>query len=54
MDGDLTWGDAAQVGVAAATIFTPYGWAYGLFDLGVGITTGQSFSERIGTTIDGW
>jgi len=54
MDGDVTWGDAAQVGVAVATIFTPYGWAYGLVDLGVGLTTGHSVSERIGTAIDDW
>jgi len=54
MDGDFTWGDATQVGVALATIFTPYGWAYGLIDLGVGLISGQSVTDRIGTAIDEW
>jgi hypothetical protein len=47
-----TWGTTAKVGISLLTTFTPYGWVYGVIDLGVGLTTGKTLTDRIGSAID--
>jgi len=49
----FTAGDAFKVGVGLLTTFTPWGWAYGLVDIGVGMATGTTLTDRIGAGIDG-
>lgn len=51
-DGHLSAGDWAKIGVNTVMIFTPYGWAYGLVDLGVGFATGTTLTDRIGSGFD--
>lgn len=52
-DGNgFTTGDAAKVGIGLLTTFTPFGWAYGVLDLAVGLTTGTTITDRIGNSID--
>jgi len=51
-DGNFTTGDAVKVGIGLITTFTPYGWVYGIADLGVQVMTGQSITDRIGNAID--
>lgn len=52
-DGNgFTTGDMVKVGISVVTIFTPYGWVYSAVDLGVGIATGTTLTDRIGAGID--
>jgi hypothetical protein len=48
----LTWGDGARVAIGLATTFTPAGWIYGVLDLGIGMATGTTLTDRIGTLVD--
>jgi len=55
MDGNgLTAGDVTKVAIGLITTFTPYGWVYGAIDLGFGITTGTTLTDRIGYAIDNY
>ncbi len=47
----LTWGDGLKIGVGLATMVS-YGWIYGVVDLGVGLTTGTSITDRLGNGLD--
>jgi RHS repeat-associated protein len=51
-DGNFTTGDAVKIGIGLVTTFTPYGWVYGVADLGVQAMTGQSITDRVGDFID--
>jgi RHS repeat-associated protein len=52
-DGNgFTLGDGVKVGIGIVTTFTPFGWVYGVTDLGVAIITGTSITDRIGNSID--
>lgn len=51
-DGKVTWGDGVKVGIGLLTTFTPWGWVYGAVDLGVGLATGTSLTDRIANGID--
>jgi RHS repeat-associated protein len=48
----FTWGDGVKVGIGLLTTFTPYGWVYGIVDVGVGLATGTTLTDRIGNGID--
>ena len=48
----FTWGDGAKVAIGVITAFTPVGFVYGLLDLGVGLFTGTTITDRIGNEID--
>ncbi|WP_254070838.1 hypothetical protein [Pedobacter sp. L105] len=48
----LTSGDYAKIGIQLAVAFTPYGWAYGIADVGWGLATGETITDNIGDIID--
>lgn len=49
----FTWGDAAKVGLGLFATFSGIGWAYVVVDLGTGIITKTTLTDRIGNAIDG-
>ena len=52
-DGNgLTKGDCIKIGIGLLTTFTPLGLGYGIVDIGVGIFTGTTITDRIGNGID--
>jgi len=51
-DGNMSGGDWAKVGFGVLTLTPRVGWAIGLADLGMKLSTGQSISDRIGLAID--
>lgn len=53
LDGNgFTWGDGVKVGMGVLTTFTPFGWVYGVVDIGFGVFTGTTLTDRIGNGID--
>jgi hypothetical protein len=48
----FTFGDGIKVGIGIVTTFTPIGLSYGLLDLGVGLVTGTTITDRIGQGVD--
>jgi RHS repeat-associated protein len=53
LDGNgFSLGDGVKVGIGLLTTFTPLGWAYGIADIGVGVFTGTTITDRIGNGID--
>jgi len=52
LDGNFSAGDLAKVGLGVLTAFSPFGWAYAAVDLGVGLATGTSLTDRIGYAVD--
>ena len=53
-ENGFTIGDGAKVAIGLITTFTPYGWVYGIVDLGVGLATGTTLTDRIGNAIDNY
>ncbi len=51
--GEFTLGDGVKAGIGLFTTFCPAGWIYGVADLGVGLITGESITDRVGDAIDG-
>ena len=49
----FTAGDAIKTGIGIWTIYGgPIGWTYGLIDIGFGVFTGTTLTDRIGSGID--
>ena len=54
-DGYFSLGDGIKMGISVVATLTPYGWAYGVLDLGVSIfNNGTSLSDMIGNKVDNW
>ena len=53
-DGNMSAGDWTKVSLGLITTFTPFGWAYGLVDIGTLVITGESLTDKVGTAIDNW
>ncbi|ELM3645146.1 RHS repeat-associated core domain-containing protein [Flavobacterium psychrophilum] len=53
-DKGLTWGTAAKVGIGGALLFAsaPVGVGIAVIDLGVGLATGTTITDRIGNYVD--
>jgi RHS repeat-associated protein len=51
-DGSFSFGDGAKTAIGLLTVFTPYGWAYGIFDIAVQVATGTSITDRVGSYVD--
>jgi RHS repeat-associated protein len=52
LDGEITFGDYAKIGIGALTVYTPYGWVYGVADFSTLIITGESITDRVGDFVD--
>lgn len=52
LDGELSFGDFAKIGIGALTVYTPYGWVFGVADFGTLIITGESITDRVGDFVD--
>jgi RHS repeat-associated protein len=51
-DGNFTSGDLAKVLIGVGMAVSPFGWAYAAIDLGVGLATGTTITDRIGSAVD--
>ena len=51
-DGKLSAGDWTKTGINILILATPAGWVYTAIDLGVGLTTGTTITDRIGSAVD--
>jgi hypothetical protein len=51
-DGNFSSGDIAKTLIGVGTVICPVGWAYGILDFGVQITTGESITDRVGGFVD--
>lgn len=51
-DDGFTWGDGVKLGIGIVSTFTPLGWAHAAADLGTGLITGTTLTDRIGQSID--
>ena|GEM_PF-6492335 len=51
--GNVGWGTAAKVGIGLVTTFGgPIGLAYGVIDIGYGMYTGTTLTDRLGAGVD--
>lgn len=51
----FTWGDGAKVLIGLGVVFSPIGWiaaGYAVLDLGFGLATGTTITDRIGNAVD--